>query len=43
MVTKIRKQLLLTVHTPEEIEWLHIDEKADDEVAPACPLRMRLP
>ena len=32
MTTKIRKQLLLTVHTPEEIEKLHVDEKTDEEV-----------
>ena len=32
MVTKIRKQLLLTVLTPEEIEKLHVDEKTDAEV-----------
>ncbi len=32
IVTKIRKQLLLTVHTPEEIEKLHVDEKTDEEV-----------
>ncbi len=32
MVTKIRKQLLLTVLTPEEIEKLHVDEKTDEEV-----------
>ena len=32
MVTKIRKQLLLTVLTPEEVEKLHIDEKTDEEV-----------
>jgi len=32
MVTKIRKQLLLTVLTPEEVEKLHVDEKTDEEV-----------
>jgi len=32
MVTKIRKQLLLTVLAPEEIEKLHVDEKTDEEV-----------
>ena len=32
MVTKIRKQLLLTVLTPGEVEKLHVDEKTDEEV-----------
>jgi hypothetical protein len=32
MVTKIRKQLLLTVLAPEEVEKLHVDEKMDEEV-----------
>jgi integrase len=32
MVTKIRKQLLLTVLAPEEVEKLHVDEKTDEEV-----------
>jgi hypothetical protein len=32
MVTRIRKQLLLTVLSPEEIEKLHVDEKTDEEV-----------
>lgn len=32
MVTKIMKQLLLTVLSPEEIEKLHVDEKTDEEV-----------
>jgi hypothetical protein len=32
MTTRIRKQLLLTVLAPEEIEKLHVDEKTDEEV-----------
>ncbi len=32
MVTKIRKQLMLTVLTAEEVEKLHVDEKTDEEV-----------
>jgi hypothetical protein len=32
MVTKIRKQLLLTVLAPDEVEKLHLDEKTDEEV-----------
>jgi hypothetical protein len=32
MVTKIRKQLLLSVLAPEEVEKLHVDEKTDEEV-----------
>ena len=32
VVTKIRKQLLLTVLAPEEVEKLHVDEKTDEEV-----------
>ena len=32
VATKIRKQLLLTVLTPEEIEKVHVDEKTDEEV-----------
>jgi len=32
LVTKIRKQLLLTVLTPEEVEKMHLDEKTDEEV-----------
>jgi len=32
MATRIRKQLLLTVLAPEEIEKLHVDEKTDEEV-----------
>jgi hypothetical protein len=32
MAARIRKQLLLTVLAPEEIEKLHVDEKTDEEV-----------
>ena len=32
MATRIRKQLLLTVLAPEEIEKLHVDEMTDEEV-----------
>jgi integrase len=40
VVTKIRKQLLLTALTPEEVEKLHVDEKTDEEVM--ALLRQRL-
>jgi hypothetical protein len=40
LVTKIRKQLLLTVLTTEEVEKLHVDEKTDEEVI--ALLRQRL-
>ena len=40
LVTKIRKQLLLTVLTTEEVEKLHLDEKTDEEVI--ALLRQRL-
>ena len=32
LVTKIRKQLLLTVHTSEEVALMHPEEMSDDQV-----------
>jgi len=32
VITKIRKQLLLTILTPDEIEKVHVDEKTDEEL-----------